>query len=169
MQISATMKSILFIRHAKSSWDSPTSQDFDRPLNEKGHKDAPLMAQRLLAQKITIDAFVSSTAKRAFTTAEYFYKEFKAAPEQLIPTPELYQAQPFVFYKVIQSLNDDWKTVAIFSHNPGITEIVNSMAVATVDDMPTCAVFGVTANIKHWKDFAGAEKRFLLFDYPKNN
>ena len=162
------MKSIFLIRHAKSSWDSPTSYDFDRPLNERGHKDAPMMAQRLISQKVTIDAFVSSTAQRAFTTAEYFHKAFKATPSQFILKPELYHAHPSVFYEVIRTLDDEWKTAAIFSHNPGITEAVNSLAVATLDEMPTCAVFGVSADIKHWKEFASADKRFLFFDYPKN-
>ncbi|MES2775519.1 MAG: histidine phosphatase family protein [Bacteroidota bacterium] len=161
------MKSLLLIRHAKSSWDSPTSKDFDRPLNDRGLKDAPMMAERLLQNKTHIDAFVTSTARRAISTAEYFHKAYKAPPSHLVPKPELYQAGPRVFYDVIGLLSDEWKSVAIFSHNPGITEMVNSMQVAKVIDMPTCAVFGVTADIKHWKDFETAEKHFLLFDYPK--
>ena len=59
------MKKLLLVRHAKSSWDDPFQKDFDRPLNERGHSDAPLMAKRLLKQDIDIDAFVSSTAVRA--------------------------------------------------------------------------------------------------------
>ena len=161
------MKLLLLIRHAKSSWDSPTMKDFDRPLNDRGHKDAPMMAERLLQKKISIDAFVTSTAIRALTTAEYFQKTYKAPHAHLIHVAELYHAQPINFAKVISSLQDDWKSVAIFSHNPGITEMVNSFGVASVADMPTCAVFGVTADVKHWKDFEAAEKRFLLFEYPK--
>ncbi len=161
------MKSLLLVRHAKSSWDSPTMKDFDRPLNDRGQKDAPLMAERLLQKEINIDAFVTSTAIRALTTAQCFHKVYKAAHTSLIPIAELYHAQPTNFIKVINNLQENWKSVAIFSHNPGITEMVNNFGVATVADMPTCAVFGVTANVKHWKDFNTAEKRFLLFDYPK--
>jgi len=126
-----------------------------------------MMAQRLLDQKIVIESFVTSTAQRAFTTAEYFHKAYKGTMAQLSLRPELYQAQVPVFYEVISSLSDALKTVALFSHNPGITDMINSMGVARVDEMPTCGVFGVTADIKHWKDFATAEKRFWLFDYPK--
>jgi len=161
------MKSLLLIRHAKSSWDSPGFKDFDRPLNERGHRDAPMMAERLLQKKIGIDRFITSTANRALTTAEYFHKAYKAALSHLIALPELYQAGPSTFDAVIASLNDDWNSVALFSHNPGITETVNSFGVASVPDMPTCAIFGINANIKHWKDFATAEKLFLLFNYPK--
>ncbi|MEO7310622.1 MAG: histidine phosphatase family protein, partial [Chitinophagaceae bacterium] len=161
------MKSLLLIRHAKSSWDSPTLKDFDRSLNERGHKDAALMAGRLLESMPHLDAFISSSAVRAATTAEYFQKAYKAFGSGLILKPELYHAQPATYHEVIQTLNDDWKSVAIFSHNPGITEIVNSFNVAKVVDMPTCAIFGVTAEVKLWKDFVAAEKHFLMFDYPK--
>ena len=161
------MKHLLLVRHAKSSWDSPTLKDHDRPLNERGNKEAPMMAQRLLDQKILIDSFVTSTAQRAFTTAEYFHKAYRSHLAQLVLKPELYQAHIPTFYEVISGLDDGFKTVALFSHNPGITDTVNSFGVARVDEMPTCGVFGVSADIKHWKDFETAEKRFWLFDYPK--
>jgi phosphohistidine phosphatase len=75
------MKSILLVRHAKSSWDSPTMQDFDRPLNDRGNRDAPMMANRLLERKAGIDIFVTSTAVRALTTAKYFIKAY--APKRI--------------------------------------------------------------------------------------
>ena len=68
------MKNIILIRHAKSSWDSPLFKDFDRPLNERGLHDAPIMAKRLLEHKISLDAILSSTALRAKTTANHFAK-----------------------------------------------------------------------------------------------
>ena len=66
------MKTLFIIRHAKSSWDIATLNDFDRSLNERGKKDAPIMAQRLLDKKITIDSFVSSPAKRAKKNCRIF-------------------------------------------------------------------------------------------------
>ena len=59
------MKTLILVRHAKSSWDSPGLSDFDRPLNERGKADAPEMAGRLKEKKINVDLFVSSPAKRA--------------------------------------------------------------------------------------------------------
>ena len=162
------MKKLLLIRHAKSSWNDITQKDFDRPLNDRGHKDAPAMAKRLLKQDITIDSFVSSTAVRALTTAEYFAEAYDVKKKKVIEVPSLYLAEPEVFFNIISNLDDDDKTVAIFSHNPGITEFVNQLGVARVDDMPTCAIFGVKADIKSWKDFNAAEKQFWFFDYPKN-
>jgi phosphohistidine phosphatase len=161
------MKSILFIRHAKSSWEAAGMRDFDRPLNERGHRDAPMMAERLLEKKVAIELFVSSPAVRALTTAKYFHEAYGAKKSKLLEVPALYHASVETFYEVIAGLEDDYKQVAIFSHNPGITYAVNSFGVARVDDMPTCGVFGIHADTSHWKDFQQAEKSFWLFDYPK--
>lgn len=161
------MRSLLLIRHAKSSWDSPTLQDFDRPLNDRGHRDAAMMARRLTDKHLRIDAFVTSTAQRALSTAGYFHQAFKAPPERLIKVPALYHAPPEVFYQQILTFDDEWETVAMFAHNPGITAMVNSLNVARLDDMPTCGIFGVTAITDHWSSFASAEKRFWFFDSPK--
>jgi phosphohistidine phosphatase len=161
------MKSLILVRHAKSSWDSPSLRDFDRPLNDRGNKDAPKMAKRLAERQVPIDLFVSSPATRALTTAKHFMKVYDAKKEKMLEVPDLYHASVSVLYHVIGQLSDKEDTVAIFSHNPGITEMVNTLGVAHLDNMPTCGVFAVKAEIGHWKDFENAEKKFWFFDYPK--
>ncbi len=163
------MKQLLIIRHAKSSWDLSTLKDFDRPLNDRGNKDAPMMAKRLLDKKVAIDAFVSSTAKRALSTSTHFAKTYKQPQENIIQFPELYHAMPDIFYSVISKISDDLNTISIFSHNPGITEFVNELTTTRVDDMPTCAIFAVNINCNSWRDFKTAKKDFWFFDYPKNS
>ncbi len=162
------MKKLLIVRHAKSSWDDISQKDFDRPLNDRGHRDAPKMAKRLLKDDVAIDALITSTALRALTTAEYFAEAFDIKKKNIIQEPSLYLAEPKVFFEIISKIDDDHKTVAIFSHNPGITEFANQLSNTRVDDMPTCAIFAVKADIKNWKEFAEAEKKFWFFDYPKN-
>lgn len=159
------MKTLLIIRHAKAE-SSFTLNDFERPLNERGKKDAPVMAQRLLDKKIIIDAFVSSPARRAKKTAELFHETYKAN-DDIILISALYHAPAEIFYQVIKELDDSLTTAAIFAHNPGITYFVNQLAAVRIDNMPTCAVFAVTINCNTWKDFAKAKKDFLFFDYPK--
>ncbi len=159
------MKTLLIIRHAKAE-SSFTLNDFERPLNERGKKDAPVMAQRLLDKKIVIDAFVSSPAKRAKKTAELFYETYKAQ-DDIILISALYHAPAEIFYALVKDLDDTLTTVAIFAHNPGITYFVNQLVAVRIDNMPTCAVFAVTINCNSWKDFAKAKKEFLFFDYPK--
>jgi phosphohistidine phosphatase len=160
------MKSLLLIRHAKSSWDFNV-EDFERPLNERGNKNAPEMAKRLLKKDIKIDALVSSPAKRALSTATYFAEEYGKKVKNIIIVPALYNAAAESFYTAIEDLDNDDKTVAIFSHNPGITEFANSLTDTRIDDMPTCAVFALKVDIKKWKDFREAKKEFWFFDYPK--
>ena len=161
------MKTILLIRHAKSD-QTFFGNDFERPINERGKRDAPVMAKKLLDKKLAIDVFVSSPAKRAKKTAEIFCKEYKGKEEDIIFVSALYHAAPEVFYDVIANLDDSFNNVAVFSHNPGITYFVNNLAESIkTDNMPTCAVFAVQADILHWKDFKKAAKEFLFFDYPK--
>ena len=162
------MKKLLLVRHAKSSWDDISQKDFDRPLNDRGHKDAPRMAKRLLKDDVKINAFVSSPAVRALTTAEYFAEVYGEKKKHIIRETLLYHPAPEVFFNIISGFDDDHKTVAIFSHNPGITEFANLLGVARIDDMPTCAIYAVKADIKLWKDFKDAKKEFWFFDYPKN-
>ena len=162
------MKQLLIIRHAKSSWDISTLNDFDRSLNERGLRDAPMMAKRLHDKKVSIDAFVSSTAKRAFTTAKYFANEFGLNENLIIKKLELYHASSSVFYKVISDFNNDFNSIAVFSHNPGITYFVNALTKTKIDNMPTSGIFAINIHTNDWKNFYDAPKKLMFFDYPKN-
>ena len=162
------MKTLLLVRHAKSSWDLATLNDFDRSLNERGKKDAPVIAQRILDRKIDINIFVSSPAKRAKKTAELFCSIYKKNKEQIIFIPALYHASINTFFEVVTQLNDDYNCVAIFSHNPVITEFVNQLVEnVTIENMPTCGVFAVKTSITKWKEFSTSKNELLFFDYPK--
>jgi phosphohistidine phosphatase len=162
------MKTLLLIRHAKSSWDHAGLSDIDRPLNERGKADAPEMAKRIKEKEIKIDVFVSSPAKRARKTARYFAEEYGLKKEDVQLVEELYMATPSAFINTINGLDDKKETAALFAHNPGITEFASSLTNVHVDNMPTCAVFAVQADAENWSGFLHAEKKFLFFDYPKN-
>jgi phosphohistidine phosphatase len=162
------MKQLYIIRHAKSSWGDFTLPDFERPLNERGKTDAPVMAKRLLAKKIKIDAFVSSPAKRAKKTCKLFCHEFDVKEDKIILIDNLYQAHAEMFFEIVKGLDNKYEHVAIFAHNPGITEFANRLCKKVkIDDMPTCSIFAVQTDIKHWSDLKDAENEFLFFDYPK--
>lgn len=162
------MKTLYIIRHAKSSWGDFTLPDFERPLNERGKRDAPVMAARLVDKKIKIDVFISSPAKRALKTCKAFCKEYRYHDDNIQVKEELYHASVETFYKVVANIPDAHDSAAIFSHNPGITEFVNSLGTnVEVDNMPTSGVFGVSVSADNWRDFKSAEKKCILFDYPK--
>jgi phosphohistidine phosphatase len=161
------MKTLIIVRHAKSSWDNTNVSDHDRTLNDRGKKDAPKMAKRVHEKIEEIDVLVSSTATRALTTAKYFAEEFDIKPKNIILQPKLYLAEPRSFIEVISGFDNDWKRVAVFAHNPGISEFANSLTNVRVDDMPTCAVFAVKIDTKNWDEFLSADKEYFFFDYPK--
>ncbi len=164
------MKTIYIIRHAKSSWAVLGQPDFDRPLNERGKENATMMAERLKEKDIKIDAFISSPAKRAKKTCKAFIKVYDRDAEEIIFKDELYHAPLHTYYKVIAETDNSYKRVAVFGHNPGISDFVNSLiANVNVGDMPTCAIFALQAETDVWEDFEGAEKKLVFFDYPKNN
>ena len=161
------MKTLILIRHAKSSWDDPSLADFDRPLNERGKKDAPEMAKRLADKKIEPDALVTSPAKRAKQTSTRFAKEFDFKKKNIVLEPKLYEAGEGNFYEVIENLKNKWDTVAIVSHNPGITSFANSLTETKIDDMPTAGIVAIKIDTKKWADFRTSKKEFWFFDYPK--
>jgi phosphohistidine phosphatase len=162
------MKSLFIIRHAKSDWEDASLRDFDRTLNKRGKRDAPEMAKRLLDKNVKIDAFISSPAVRALTTCKLFAKEFDYKEKDIILAPQLYEAPASAYYDVIHKTGDDFKSIAIFAHNPGATAFVNNLTNTRVDNMPTCSVFAVKCDIKHWKDFSDGNNEFWFFDYPEN-
>lgn len=161
------MKELLVIRHAKSSWQNPWEDDFDRPLNDRGKRDAPFMASQLLQKEVSLDALVTSDANRAASTCAYFAASYPGVP--LLKEPKLYQAGVKHFYEVIQSLPDSYQCVALFSHNTGLTDFVNKLSKVRVDIVPTCGIYAVKADIEHWADFKEGKKAFWFFDYPKNH
>lgn len=163
-----TTKTLLIIRHAKSSWDIGTLNDFERPLNERGKRDATVMAKKLKDRNILIDAFVASPAKRAKKTAEFFIEEYGRNKEDIIFVSKLYHAPAEIFFEVAENLLEHFNTVAIFSHNPGITEFVNMLTEdVRLDNMPTCGIFTIKYR-SNWKNIRKAKKEFVFFDYPKN-
>jgi len=161
------MKTLLLVRHAKSSWNIAGESDFDRSLNGRGKTDAPEMASRLIKRNVQIDLFVASPAKRARKTAEIFIREYHRDGKEILFVQELYEAELQTFYDLISGLKNDYHSVAIFGHNPIITDFANDLTDRQVDSIPTCGIFALSIPIEKWKGFAGSEKNFLFFDYPK--
>jgi phosphohistidine phosphatase len=164
-------RTLVLIRHAKSDWGNPDQADFDRPLNARGKKDAPEMGRRLKKKKVIPDLIISSPAMRAATTAKLMAAEVGYDPEQIRWVEKMYHCPSEVFEEIITSgdIDDTVKTVFMFAHNPGITHFAFEAAPSLrIDDMPTCAVVGLSFTADHWSDFATAKRTGLFFDYPKN-
>ena len=161
------MKTVYFVRHAKSSWDNATIKDFDRPLNERGLRDAPEMGLKLKRLDAKIELIVSSPAKRAYTTATYFAAALGISPDQVVSEPRLYEAMSEDVLEVVGGLSDEFDTVAIFGHNPTLTFIANLFTEDFIDNVPTCGVFRVDANVPSWNQFVENSGRLTEFHFPK--
>jgi phosphohistidine phosphatase len=161
------MKTLILVRHAKSSHNLSASNDFDRPLNDRGFREASEMGKRLFKKNIHIDQFVSSPALRARTTAELFVAEYGRKLKEILFVSSLYHADSDIFNEVVSKLDDTYDHVALFSHNPGITDFAGSLTSAQISHMPTGSVFAVTAPVDSWKDFSSVEKSFLFFYKPE--
>jgi phosphohistidine phosphatase len=160
------MKTLYFIRHAKSSWDDAMLDDHDRPLNKRGKHDGPIMARRLLGIDVVPDGLLSSSAKRARQTAKYF--EDVLSIDNAIYLRELYHAWPSTIEAQIRSIPEEWDTVLVFGHNPGYTELANQLKNDLyIGNMPTCGIVGASSDVKEWKDFTLASAKRIAYLYPK--
>jgi phosphohistidine phosphatase len=157
-------KTVFFIRHAKSSWSDPTLPDIKRPLNQRGLRDAPFMAQ-LLSQQIQAEVPVfTSPAVRAHTTAQYFADAFNQEIEII---DQMYLAAPDTILNVVRGFDDRFDQALLFGHNPGMTSIANWFSQTAIANVPTCGIVEVRYDGETWKEF-GLEKTIAIrFQYPK--
>lgn len=161
-------KQLLIIRHAKSDWGSASLTDFNRPLNRRGNANAPEMAERMVKQRIIPQLIVSSPAVRALTTAKYFAKAWHIDVEELIEEPAIYEANAKTLLSVVNKLNDQFEQIALFGHNPGLTDLANYLSNGHIYNMPTCSIVIVEFPFESWSEVSSGTGKVLLFDYPKN-
>jgi len=161
------MKTLYLIRHAKSDWKNAQTGDFDRPLNERGLKSAPLMATLLNEKKVTPELVITSPANRALTTAELFC-EILGYPKELIQQRiEIYEGGAGNLLKIVQQLPDSKNTVMLFGHNPTMTEFSTLLSGNQIDSMVTCAVVRIDMDIESWKDAARNTGKLIWYEFPK--
>lgn len=162
------MKELYIIRHAKSSWDNPSLSDFDRPLNSRGERDAPLMGKVLADQKIIPDLIYSSTANRALTTAKTIADKLGVSNE-IVLRKDFYHASESQLLQQINSFDNKANRVFMFGHNPGFTYLAENLTTETFGSIPTCGVVGIRFPFDSW-DFVSAETGdVIMYDYPKNH
>jgi phosphohistidine phosphatase len=160
------MKKLMLVRHAKSGWDNPILTDFERPLSHRGEKDAPHMAERLIKKHLVPQYLLSSPALRAKTTAGIFAKQFKLAEPKY--NPAIYEATYMTLLSVVNSLPDEYDFVALFGHNPGLSQLIYYLT-DQLYDMPTCGVVIIDFDNTSWKMVSSGAGTIQYNDYPKND
>lgn len=143
------MKTLLILRHAKSSWNYPELSDYNRPLNARGKRDAPRMGGHLREQGLTPDRILTSSAKRARKTASRAAKAcgYTGKVKKL---DRFYDTVVGVYFETLQALPDKYQRVMVVGHNPTMEQLVRSLT-GEFKRMPTAALAHIELPIQHWE------------------
>ncbi len=161
-------KQLLLVRHAKSDWGNSGLKDFDRPLNTRGFANAPEMGERLKNKNILPDGIVSSPALRAITTAKLIANTINFDIEKIVQKPQIYEATELDLLNLINNFDNTLNFVALFGHNPGVTNFANYLAYTDIYDMQTCSMVLISFDSDNWEIISGGCGKLLWYDYPKN-
>jgi phosphohistidine phosphatase len=154
------MKTLLLLRHAKSSWKDDSLSDHDRPLNRRGQRAAPEVGKRLRDEDLIPDAILSSTARRAHQTAEAVIDESGFTAElQLFA--QLYEGGPEAYLDALRDLPVSVECALVVGHNPDLEELVYLLSGESVR-MPTAALAHLRLDIQAWQDLNDEEQGKLI-------
>ncbi|XOV93355.1 MAG: histidine phosphatase family protein [Bacteroidota bacterium] len=160
------MKTLYIIRHAKSSW-SFDLKDFDRPLGERGRKDVTRMGKYLAQHYAAPELIISSPASRAFYTALFIADQWNYPEERIRLASSFYHGSPAGILKELMGLENQ-NSVAIFGHNPGLTDLANNLSDKYLDNISTCGVVGINFNINNWGQLENSKGNQFIFLKPKD-
>lgn len=158
------MKTIYLVRHAKSSWEDIGQDDHERPLNERGRKDAPRMAKYLASRSINPGITLCSTSKRTKETYSYFTSYFSGVPLSL--SRKLYHASVNSLMDEIMALDEKYDGAFLFGHNNGVSEFVSIILNKTVS-LSTCSFTQIEFDAEHWKEIDLLKARVVFAISPK--
>ena len=161
------LKQITLLRHAKSSWSDAGRADIERPLNERGERDAPLIGRWLLEKGERPSLILNSPATRARQTARLVADQLGYPREFMQTEADLYLAAPAEILAVIARQEASFNHLLLCGHNPGITELSNTLSNSNIDNVPTCGVVCIEANVKSWAELSTARGMLKLFQSPK--
>jgi phosphohistidine phosphatase len=160
------MKKFILVRHGKSAWDRPFLADHDRPLADRGLRDAPKMAKRLKKRGVDPDLILSSSALRALHTAQITAEELEIPIKKIVVEENLFHASPNVILKYMRMQQDTIQTLLIFGHNPGLNDLIDYLG-GDIENLPTSGQFGFKLKSEHWGELSPENVEFWFADYPK--
>ena len=160
------MKTLLILRHAKSSWDNPDLGDFDRPLNSRGLKAAPVMGGVLQKNNLQPQKILSSPAKRAKQTA-ILVKETAPLEANIVYVEGIYEASPRSLLNIVSEIGDEIDSILLIGHNPGLESFVK-MLTGEFYEIPTATLVKIDLNIESWQAVNVNCGKVSLYVRPKD-
>lgn len=161
------MKTLVLVRHAKSSWEHTDLPDRDRPLNDRGRRDAPRMGRRLAERGLVPDMILSSTALRARTTAQLMAEALGFDVERIVLDERLYAASADEVLRVIGEIDSEVGSAMVVGHNPETVSLAHRLS-SDIHEMPTCAAAEFTFEVDAWYEIEGAEPATVRVDTPRS-
>lgn len=161
------MKSLYLARHAKSSWADQSIKDFDRPLNDRGLRDAPRMGKAVSEMGQPPEILVTSPALRALTTARLFAEALGLPESAIVEMKILYSASTETILEVVNELDDAVSSVMIIGHNPGMTMVASELSRDGIAHMPTCSVASFELPVDSWMKVRPGRGTLRYFETPK--
>lgn len=155
------------MRHAKSSWDTPGLNDSERPLNNRGKKNAPFMGKLLKGKNEIPDLIISSPAKRAYSTAKRIAEEVSYPVKKIFKEEKLYMADTGEFLSVIGNTLQNINKLMLISHNSGITRFANFISGENLDNIPTAGIVRIDFDMDSWSQITETKGKMIFFEYPK--
>jgi phosphohistidine phosphatase len=170
------MLTLAILRHAKSDWNAPVDDDFDRPLNARGLNAAPLAGQAIAHIGLKPTLILCSSAKRTRETLDLALPEMQLAPHiEIVTDDKLYLASFMTLIEVLRGTRDVHECILIIGHNPGLHELAVALAgkgetaalTALQDNLPTAALVAMELKRSHWRDVRSGDGRLTAFWTPK--
>lgn len=162
------MKQLTFIRHAKSDWGDELLKDIDRPLSERGYKDAYNQSKWYAQHQPIPDLVLSSTATRALSTALIFARCFELDMQNFVFEKDVYECSVDTLLSIIRKQSNDKQNIFIFGHNPAFTNVCNELSTDLFfDNVPTCGMVSFHFDLKKWKDLSVHTGNLNFQQFPK--
>lgn len=161
------MKTIYLVRHAKSSWQYPELDDFERPLNRRGRESLIFMGEILCNLKVAPEIMLSSPANRAAMTARGIAAAVNYPLDKIQYIEAIYMASEGVLLELIRSIKKSVNEVMVIGHNPGLTDLANYIGDRRIDNIPTCGVFCLDLDIMSWLKTGEHCGRLKFFELPQ--
>lgn len=155
------MKSIVLVRHGKSSWEYDVS-DVERPLKSRGKNDAKLVANQFVKLSDIPNKITSSPANRALSTCKIFANIFKLSENSFTIENDLYDFGGEKVINFIKNIPNEINSLMIFGHNHAFTSITNIFGDKFIDNLPTSGLVKINFDIANWKDLKQGTTEFIL-------
>ncbi|WP_367770066.1 histidine phosphatase family protein [Flavobacterium sp. WC2421] len=155
------MKNLILIRHAKSNWDAPL-KDIDRPLDQRGYKDAHLVSLNIINDLPKTFIIWSSIAKRASDTAVIFAQNVLYPMESIVYKDTLYTFDERQLEKIVKSCSNSYDSLILFGHNAAITNFVNKFGDVFIDNVPTAGFVSLQFDTDYWEKIKKGKTKKII-------